>query len=47
MTGDWFVWGMITMNAGAMLAYAWQGHGWKAVYWASVLVLNYSLLRLK
>ena len=36
-----------TLNAGAMLTYAIQGHGWKAVYWASVIVLNYSLLKLK
>lgn len=47
MTGDWFIYALMTLNAGAMLTYAIQGHGWKAVYWASVIVLNYSLLKLK
>ena len=47
MTGDWFIYALMTLNAGAMLTYAIQGHGWKAVYWASLIVRNDSLLKLK
>lgn len=47
MLGDWFVYCLITFNAGAMISYAWAGHWWKAVYWFAVIILNVSLLKLK
>lgn len=47
MNGDWFVYGLITLNAGAMVSYGWQGNWNKAFYWLYVVGLNWSLLRLK
>jgi hypothetical protein len=47
MIGDWFVYGLITLNAGAMVFYAWDGLWNKAFYWLCVIGLNYSLLRMK
>ena len=47
MSGDYFVYGLISLNAGAMLTYGWQGYGWKAFYWLCVIGLNFSLLRMK
>ena len=47
MSGDLSVYGLMSLNAGACLFYAWEGAGYKALYWASVIVLNFSLLKLK
>lgn len=47
MNGDWFVYGLITLNAGAAIGYGWQGQWWKVLYWVAVIVLNVSLLKLK
>ena len=47
MTGDWFVYGLITLNAGAMLTYGWQGNWWKAAYWFFVIGLNYCILKMR
>ena len=47
MSGDWFVYALITLNAGACVTYAWQGAGWKALYWLAVVILNVCLLKLK
>lgn len=45
--GDWFVICLIILNAGAMVAYAWEGNWNKALYWLSVIGLNVSLLRMR
>jgi hypothetical protein len=47
MSGDYFVYGLITLNAGAMLFYAYDGLWNKAFYWACVIGLNWSILRMK
>ena len=47
MTGDWFVYALMALNVGASATYAWQGMGWKSLYWATVTMLNLCLLRLK
>ena len=47
MLGDWFIYGLMTMNAGASLAYAWEGAAYRSLYWATVMLLNYCLLKLK
>ena len=47
MSGDLFVWGLMTLNAGAAIFYAWDGLYVKAFYWCCVIGLNYSLLRMK
>lgn len=47
MSGDWFVYGLITLNAGAMVFYAVDGLYMKATYWASVIVLNFCVLKMK
>lgn len=47
MTGDYFVYALMSLNFGAMVCYAWEGNAWKALYWASVILLNYSLLRMR
>lgn len=47
MSGDLFVYALMTLNAGAALSYAWEGAWWKVVYWCAVVVLNLSLLKLK
>jgi hypothetical protein len=47
MTGDWFVYGLMALNTGAMVFYAWEGLYTKAFYWLCVIGLNYSLLRMK
>lgn len=45
--GDWFVYLLMALNLGASVAYAWQGHGIKALYWLTVFVLNFCLLKMK
>jgi hypothetical protein len=47
MTADWFVYGLMTLNAGACLFYALAGAYTKAFYWLCVIGLNFCLLRLK
>lgn len=47
MIGDWFVYALICLNAGAMVTYAWGGNLNKAFYWLCVIGLNYSILRMK
>lgn len=47
MTGDWFVYGLICLNAGAAVFYAWEGLYVKAFYWVCVIGLNCSLLKMK
>ena len=47
MLGDWFVYGLMTLNAGAMLTYGWQGAYTKAFYWLCVIGLNWSILRMR
>jgi len=47
MTGDWFVYALMTLNLGASVTYGVQGHGWKSLYWLTVTLLNLCLLRLK
>jgi hypothetical protein len=43
--GDWFVYGLITLNAGAMVFYALDGLYMKAFYWACVIGLNVCVLK--
>jgi hypothetical protein len=45
MMGDWFVYGLITLNTGAMVFYAWDGLYTKAFYWACVIGLNLCVLK--
>jgi hypothetical protein len=47
MTGDLFVYALMTLNAGACVWYALDGLWVKAFYWLCVIGLNWSLLRLK
>lgn len=47
MSGDVFVYGLILLNAGACLFYAWEGLWVKSAYWLCVIGLNYCLLRMK
>ena len=47
MAGDYFVLALMTLNAGACVTYAWQGHWMKAFYWLCVIGLNFSLLKFK
>jgi hypothetical protein len=47
MTGDLFVYALITLNAGACAFYALSGAYTKAFYWLCVVGLNYCILRLK
>jgi hypothetical protein len=47
MSGDWFVYALIALNAGACLFYAVEGQSWKAFYWLCVIGLNCALLRMK
>ena len=47
MSGDWFVYALIALNAGACVAYTASGSYTKAFYWLCVIGLNLSLLRLK
>lgn len=47
MNGDWFVYALIFLNAGAMVSYSLSGNWNKTMYWAAVIILNWSLLRMK
>ena len=47
MSGDWFVYGLMTLNFGAMVFYAYDGLWNKAFYWLCVIGLNFSILRMK
>ena len=47
MTGDWFVYALISLNLGACAFYAWEGVYVKAFYWLCVVGLNWALLRMK
>lgn len=42
--GDYILCLSMTLNTGAMLAYAWQGHWAQAAYWLAALQLNFALL---
>jgi hypothetical protein len=45
--GDWLVCASITLNAGSMLAYAYQGFWLNAGYWFGALCINLSLLGMR
>lgn len=45
--GDYFMMVLMTLNAGAMLAYIWEGNWIKGLYWLCALGLNFCVLRLK
>lgn len=47
MTGDYFVYALIALNAGASVFYACEGQYVKATYWICVVGLNVCLLKLK
>lgn len=47
MTGDYFVYALMTLNAGAAVTYGWQGHWIKAFYWCCVIGLNFALVKMK
>lgn len=47
MSGDYFVYALITLNAGACLFYLLEGAYVKSLYWLCVIGLNYCLLRMK
>jgi|CXWL01.1.fsa_nt_gi hypothetical protein len=47
MNGDYFVYALVALNAGACVTYAASGAYTKAFYWLCVIGLNLSLLRLK
>lgn len=47
MTGDYFIYTLMTLNLGASLTYAYQGHYIKALYWVSALLLNFCVLRMR
>ena len=47
MLGDWFVYALMTLNAGAMVFYGFEGHWNKSFYWLCVIGLNWSILRMK
>lgn len=47
MTGDHFLYVLMTLNLGASLTYGWQGHYIKALYWIAALLLNFCVLRMK
>lgn len=42
-----FAYAMMTLNACAAAAYAYQGNGWKAAYWLAAFTLNLCVLNLK
>jgi len=46
MTGHYFVYVMMALNAGAALAYALGGDGWRATYWLAACTLNLCVLRM-
>jgi hypothetical protein len=46
MSGDHFVMALMTLNAGAALFYALDGHWIKVLYWCSVVVLNFCILKM-
>ena len=47
MSGDWFVYALMTLSAGAMVTYGAQGLWVKSFYWLCVIGLNFSILRMK
>lgn len=47
MSGDWFVWALMVLNAGAAGFYLWEGKTIKTVYWLAVMVLNFCVLRMR
>lgn len=47
MTGDLFVYVLMSLNLSASIAYGWQGQYIKALYWVSALLLNFCVLRMK
>lgn len=42
--GDYLVMCSATLNASALLAYAWQGHWLNVLYWTGALCINLSLI---
>jgi hypothetical protein len=47
MTADYFVYALMTLNAGACLWYGYEGQYVKSLYWLCVIGLNWSLVRMK
>ena len=47
MTGDTFVYVLMSLNAGASVTYAWQGQWVKSLYWVAALLLNFCVLKMK
>lgn len=47
MTGHYFVYVMMTLNAGACLTYLYSGDSWRALYWIAAFTLNLCVLNLK
>lgn len=47
MSGDYFVYALMTLNAGAAGFYLWEGKGIKALYWLAVVVLNFCLVKMR
>jgi hypothetical protein len=47
MTGDYFIYTLMALNAGASLTYGWQGHWIKSLYWIAALLLNFCVLRMR
>lgn len=45
--GDYFMMALMTLNAGAMVAYSLAGNWTKGLYWLCALGLNFCVLRLK
>jgi hypothetical protein len=44
INGFWFVVAIMLLQAGAALAYAWDGEHWKATLWLGVLIANIGVL---
>lgn len=47
MRGEWFVYGLIVLNFGAMVSYGVEGNWNKVLYWGCVIGLNYSIVRMR
>lgn len=45
--GDWVLVVSMTLNTGAAIAYAVQGHWAQVGYWVAVLQLNWWLIQMK
>ena len=47
MTGDHFVYLLMTLNLGASLTYGYHGQWVKALYWIAAFLLNFCVLRMR